>query len=91
MTKVHVLNTDNLKTGNSVEVHAPGCAHVARYKSNPWYEEGWIDEVADAQAIFNEYNSDFYAESGDEGCWPITVFPCSGLVKRKTDITEWKD
>lgn len=91
MATVYTLNTDNLHTGNSVEVHSPTCQHVAKYKRHPFFEEGWTDEIDDPQDIFNEYNEDFYAEGGNGACWAITVYPCSGLVIRKTDITKWKE
>lgn len=91
MATVHVLNTDNLHTGNSVEVHSPGCQHMARYKRNPWFQPGFDEEFDSPQAVFNDYNADFYAEDGDDSCWPVMVFPCTGLVKRKTEVTTWKD
>lgn len=91
MADVEVINTSNLNTGHDVEVHGMNCTHVARYRRSPHFEPGWLDRVSDPQEIFNDYNEDFYAEGGDEACWAITVFPCSGLVKRKTEVTTWKD
>jgi len=95
MATVYTLNTDNLHTGNSVEVHSPTCQHLAKYKSHPFFEEGWIEEVSSPQEIFNEYNADFMNDyDPDEDmnpCWPIMIYPCSGLVKRKTEVTEWRE
>jgi len=96
MATVYTLNTDNLHTGNSVEVHSPTCQHLVKYKTHPLFEEGWIEDYDTPQAVFQDYNADFYAEWDPEEdelspCWPIMVYPCSGLVSRKTEVTEWID
>lgn len=89
MAKVHVLSTDNMRTGNAVEAHSPNCQHLARYAKHPWFEPGFSGDFDSPQEIFNDYNADFYAEGGDESCWPIMVYPCTGLVDSGTEIMEW--
>ena len=93
MTQIYTLNTDNMHRGTSVESHKPDCAHLAQMRKHPWFEEGWIEEFSTPLEIFRDYNTDFYEEYDPETdlnpCWPITVYPCTGLVKVKTTVTEW--
>lgn len=94
--QVYTLNTGNLsKSPNEVEVHSPTCQHVAQYRKDFFFEEGWVEEFGTAQQVFNDYNADFYAEAEegeeDDNCWPVVFFPCSGLVSQKTTIDTWVD
>lgn len=88
---VLILNTSNLRTGHEVEAHAPTCKHVAKYERHPFFDGGTVASYATAQAIFNDYNVDFYMEGGDLDCWPVAVFPCTGLVGKTTTVSTWKD
>lgn len=90
MAQIIFVNTDNLNTQNpeSVEVHSPNCQHVARYRQSPFFDmdAGSPEEWDSAQAFFDDYNSDFFAEAGQEGIWAIRFLPCSGLVSKTTVI-----
>lgn len=89
MTQVITLNTSNLGTGTDVEVHSPTCDHIKRYARHPFFEAGYVEDWGTPQALFNVYNDDFYAEGGNDACWPIHFFPCTGLVKKTTTISEY--
>ncbi len=91
--RVYTLNTSNLGNNTDVEVHSPTCQHVAKYRRNPFFEDGWTEEFETAQQVFNDYNADFHAEAeeGENNCWPIVFYPCSGLVTKTTTLSEWKD
>ena len=100
MATVVVINTSNLNTDTDVEVHAPNCQHMKRYMRNPFFhmENPCPDETSEYETlteIYREYNADFYGEAPDEdpdyGCWPIWVFPCTGMVNRKTVVNKWGD
>lgn len=89
MARIVFINTDNLDTGRAevVEVHAPHCQHLARYRSHPFFEVGAPEEWDTAQAFFDDYNEAFIAEDGPTGAWNIRFFACSGLVSAPTVIT----
>lgn len=89
MSSIVFINTDNLNTGRSeaVEVHAPDCQHLARYRSHPFFDVGRPETWDSAQAFFDDYNADFIAEDGPAGAWDIRFFACSGLVSKSTVIT----
>ena len=89
MSSIVFINTDNLNTGRdeAVEVHAPDCQHLARYRSQPFFDVGRPETWDSAQAFFDDYNADFIAEDGPAGAWDIRFFACSGLVSTSTVIT----
>lgn len=91
MATVQIINTSNLHVDTDVEVHSPDCQHLKLYARHPWFEPGFDEQFETPQQIFRMYNADFYAEEGNAGCWPIWVFPCTGLVKRKSVVRTWKD
>lgn len=88
MARIVFINTDNLDTGHdeAVEVHAPNCRHLDRYRSHPFFEVGRPEEWDSAQAFFDDYNEAFIAEDGPEGAWDIRFLPCSGLVNKSTVV-----
>lgn len=90
MTQIIFVNIDNIKpeASEAVEVHAPDCKHVAQYKNSPFFDAGTPEDCNSAQEFFDDYNSDFYAESGQEGIWAIKFLPCSKLVKKTTVLNK---
>lgn len=89
MARIVFINTDNLDTGRdeAVEVHAPNCQHLARYRQSPFFEVDEPEEWESAQDFFDDYNAAFIAEDGPAGAWDIRFFACSGLVSESTVIT----
>lgn len=92
MPQIVFVNTDNLITDRpeAVEVHSPNCNHLKKYSRQVHFRDaiGEPEEFDSAQDFFDDYNSDFYAEQGDEGTWDIAFFPCSELVKKTTVISK---
>ncbi|SMY01242.1 hypothetical protein [Brevibacterium aurantiacum] len=95
MTMIQYVNTTNYATDTEVEVHRPNCQHVAYFRTARLFWDGADAGLADldtARATWEEYNSDFIAEAEDMGepvesaAWPVTVYPCTGLVETKTTI-----
>ena len=91
--EVRYVNTSNLHdTDTDVELHGADCQHVKRYTRRPEFKMG-VAEIGDpekwtsAKAFAEDYNEAFYDEDGIEGCWGITVYPCTGMVAKKTTIT----
>lgn len=87
MTTVQFVNTDNYPTSTEVEAHNPYCSHLKNYRNYPfiWVEaDAGTGEYETAQEAWSDYNADFLEEGSDT--WPLTVFPCTGLVERTTTI-----
>lgn len=91
MAKIVFVNTSNYQhVDTEVEVHGVDCSHLTRFKRSwEWSAGGDAGEgdFATAQEAFMDYNEDFIQEGGDEGAWPITFFPCSGLVSKKKTLS----
>lgn len=94
MTQVAIINTDNLDTGRAeaVEVHAPYCRHMAKYKKHPFYDGEWVISVDSPGAAGWAYNQDFILEADGLGedpsdfVWDLAVFPCTGMVDHATVV-----
>lgn len=89
---VRWIDTSNLATDTEVELHGPDCQHLKKYARSHEVRAG-LAQISDtenwgsAQEFAADYNADFYAEDGIDGCWPVTAFPCTGMVEKKTTIT----
>lgn len=75
---------------NGVEVHAPGCKDLRR-QITVLDTPSDVEEWASAEDFAKDFNSDFYDEGADHedglaGCHPITFYPCTGLVSKKSTI-----
>lgn len=80
-----VINTDNFSTDN-VQVHRPGCRHIARMNRHIAYLDGYevtVYREFAMHAIWSDYNSDFI-EEGIEHTFSIAYMTCTGLVDKKT-------
>ena len=95
MSSIQYINTTNFHVDTEVEVHHPKCQHLGKYRANPllWAEgNAGLADLDTAREAWEEYNADFIAEAEDMGepgeaaTWPVTVFPCTGLVGTKTTI-----
>ena len=77
-----------VNTNDGAELHAPKCGHLNKFRRDPLTEISSPEEWSSPQEFFNDYNSDFYAEGGDEACWNVTAFACTGWDK--ATITSYK-
>ncbi|ASZ73378.1 hypothetical protein SEA_LUCKYBARNES_61 [Brevibacterium phage LuckyBarnes] len=71
---------------DGAELHSPNCRDLAKYRKNPFTEISSVEEWRSPEDFFSDYNSDFYAEGGNDACWNVTAFPCTGW--KKTTVTE---
>lgn len=66
--------------GDIIEVHATGCADIAKKKNRGLFYNGTgsIDMPAGASErdVWLLFNEDFLANEGEDGAWPITFLPC---------------
>lgn len=92
--RVQWFNTDNLsgKYAAPVVVHGEGCNHIKVSQRDPYMKAGLetvsdVEEWESPEDFAGDYNSDFHAEGGNEACWPIAFFPCTGMVERLTITT----
>lgn len=88
--RIQFVNTSNYQhVDTEVEVHGLDCSHLTRFKRSwEWGAGGdaGLGDFETANEAFLDYNSDFIDEDPEGGAWPITFFPCSGLVERKKTI-----
>lgn len=93
MAKIVFVNVDNIipMAKEAVQVHGPGCGHLKKLARSPFFDAGSPEEWDSAQDFYNDYNADFYAEDGQDGCWDIAFYPCSGLVSKKTVINKMEE
>ena len=92
--RVQWFNTDNLidKYPAPVVVHGEGCNHIKISQRDPAMRAGLetvsdVEEWESPEDFAGDYNADFYNEGGNEACWPIAFFPCTGMVERLTITT----
>lgn len=69
-----------------VSVHKAGCADVAKaIKGHDYFEE----EFDTKSELWEDYNSDFFAEGGFDSSYPIHFYPCTkGLERGTGNLTE---
>ena len=96
--RVQWFNTDNLtdKYAAPVVVHGEGCNHIKISQRDPIISSGLesvsdVEEWESVEQFAADYNADFHAEGGNEACWPIAFFPCTGMVERLTITTGYND
>lgn len=94
LQKVQWVNTDNLNAvhPSPVVVHGAGCQHLSRIYLEPAVQAGLteisnVEQWRTAESFCKDYNADFHAEDGLDGCWDITFYPCTGLVSKTTTMT----
>lgn len=92
--RVQWFNTDNLsdKYPAPVVVHGEGCNHIKVSQRDPYMKAGLetvsdVEEWESPEDFAGDYNADFHAEGGNEACWSIAFFPCTGMVERLTITT----
>ena len=68
-------------TDDGVELHSPKCKDLAKHRKDPFTEVSKPEQWRSAQEFFNDYNADFYEEGGDDACWNVTAFSCTGWKK----------
>lgn len=66
--------------GLEVEAHEANCADIARLAKKP--DVAVLDTCfyEDRAQVFFDYNSDFYAEAGKDGCYHIAFKPCTNAL-----------
>ena len=92
------VNTDNLSkmVPYSVAVHGAECRDLDKIRKDPAVRAGFetISEPESwvtAKGFATDYNADFYAEAGLDGCHTIAFFPCTGMVEKTTVTTGYDD
>lgn len=97
MSTIQYVNTTNYNTDTEVEAHRPDCQHIDKFRRARlfWADaDGGLADLDTAREVWEEYNADFIDEAEDMGepvesaAWPVTVFPCTGLVDTKTTISK---
>lgn len=68
-------------TDDGVELHSPTCKDLRKHVMDPLTEVSKPEQWRSAQEFFNDYNADFYEEGGDDACWNVTAFSCTGWKK----------
>ena len=68
-------------TDDGVELHSPKCKDLRKHVMDPLTEVSKPEQWRSAQEFFNDYNADFYDEGGDDACWNVTAFSCTGWKK----------
>lgn len=95
MSSIQYINTVNFDVDTEVEVHRPNCRHLGKFRAIPmlWADaDAGLADLDTAREAWEEYNSDFISEAEDMGepvesaAWPVTVYPCTGLVTEKATI-----
>lgn len=91
------LTTDNLEAPRptAVEVHGPTCQHLLAYYKDAGVKLGLTEisgteQWATPEDFARDYNANFHEEDGEEGCWTIAFFPCTGMVTRTTTMTGYE-
>lgn len=92
------VNTDNLSkmVPYSVAVHGAECRDLGKLRNDPAVRAGMTsisepESWATAKGFATDYNADFYDEAGNEGCFTIAFFPCTGMVEKTTVTTGYDD
>ena len=92
------VNTDNLSkmVPYSVAVHGAECRDLDKLRKDPAVRAG-LETISEpeswvtAKGFATDYNADFYDEAGNEGCFTIAFFPCTGMVEKTTVTTGYDD
>ena len=98
LARIRWVNTDNLdgEYAAPVVVHGAECSHLSRIRQEPHVQVGMteisnVEQWNSKESFARDYNSDFHAEGGIEGCWPIAFYPCTGFVNETTVMTGYED
>lgn len=69
-----------------VSVHKADCADVAKAIKG---HDHFFEEFDSKSDLWEDYNSDFFAEGGFDSSWPIHFYPCTkGLARGEGNLTE---
>lgn len=85
MTDVTVYDASSNTVDTGVVVHGKGCTHARKLRA-PEFDPMYSTNVDTAADVFLEHNEDIM-EIGD-AAWDMTIYPCTGLVKKTTVLTE---
>lgn len=88
------INTENLhgKYAAPVVVHGAECKDLGKIRNEAFVKAGF-ERLSDpeswvsAEGFATDYNADFFDEGGNEACFDIAFYPCTGMVEKTKILT----